>query len=31
MAESSCSSSEPLDQSEAVDARYGAAAHEREA
>lgn len=31
MAESCCSSSEPLDQSEAVDARYGAAAHEREA
>ena len=31
MAESCCSSSEPVDQSEAVDARYGAAAHEREA
>ena len=31
MAESCCASPEPLDQSDAVDARYGAAAHEREA
>ncbi len=31
MAESCCTSSEPLDQSDAVDARCGAAAHELEA